>query len=177
MIKSRPGLALAVTGTLILAVFAIPLVAHAYTTTGCSWGSSTIGLQAATLPAGYQNYSSSAATWNPMDATFVVVTSGAYTVQVQNNGANGLDGMTTWTCSGGTTIRAVSWLNSNAAQSGSLSVSARQAVWVHEFGHGLGLNHAAAGTIMYTCPRCTFINYSGRNTPQGDDINGVNSLY
>lgn len=39
------------------------------------------------------------------------------------------------------------------------------------------LNHSTAGNIMYTCPACTYNNYSGRFLPQSDDQAGMNSLY
>ncbi len=162
---------------MVVAIIATPMSAQAYTTTGCKWASSTIGIQAVTLISGYNNWSSSAATWDPSDMQYVSVSSAPYTVGLQDNGANGIDGTTTWWCTGGSTYKAESYLNSNASQAGSLSTGARQAIWVHEFGHGLGLGHSSAGTIMYTCGRCTYNSYSGRNTPQADDFNGANALY
>lgn len=176
-INRHQRVGLVATAALILSALIAPVGAQAYTTSGCRWASSTIGLQAVTLPSGYTNYSTSAGKWNPTDATFVNVSSGAYTAEVQNNGANGTDGITVTSCTNGSIYKARSWLNTNSAQAGSLSTAGRQAVWVHEFGHGLGLGHSSAGTIMFTCPRCTFNNYSGRNTPQADDINGANFIY
>lgn len=107
---------------------------------------------------------------------YVSVPSSGYTVGVQDVGANGVDGHTTWWCTGGKNYAADTYLNTNPAQAGSLSTAARQAVWVHEFGHGLGLSHSGVSNIMYTCARCTYNNY-GRNTPNTDDRNGANALY
>ncbi len=91
-----------------------------------------------------------------------------------NQGDNGLDGRTWWVCIGNRTSSASVTLN--PYYTNEFYNNQKRAIWVHEFGHALGLGHSVAGTIMYTCASCTFFDYQVW-WPQTDDINGMNVYY
>lgn len=58
----------------------------------------------------------------------------------------------------------------------SYSAGKKALVAMHEFGHGLGLEHATSNeSVMYSCPACAYNN--GTRTLTADDISGVNSRY
>ena len=101
-------------------------------------------------------------------------TSAAMYAYEQNNGANGYDGWTSRNCIGGNLLGANVTVNTYYLHS--FSASKKQAIWVHEFGHGLGLNHGPTNAIMRSCAACTFSTY-GYYYPVTDDINGMNSIY
>lgn len=57
------------------------------------------------------------------------------------------------------------------------STQKRQAVWVHEMGHSLGLDHAASvNYVMWHSP-AAFWNATGLYSPRSDDVAGMNFLY
>lgn len=103
-------------------------------------------------------------------------TGGNLTTGMTTSGLNGYAGWTDWLCGGGGfTLSAHATLNHSYTDG--YTTNQKRAVWVHEFGHALGLNHAASNYyIMYTCPRCAY-DAHGIFTPQSDDINGANHLY
>lgn len=53
----------------------------------------------------------------------------------------------------------------------------KRAIWVHEFGHGLGASHTASSNdIMYTCPACVYNDY-GYYWPTSVAVAQMNTLY
>lgn len=94
-----------------------------------------------------------------------------FRIDARNDGNNGLGGYTEWICPVGLTTSSTSWWNTY--NSNGYSAFNKQAMMVHELGHALGLAHVSSSTaIMNRNPLTT-----GRNTPNTDDKNGVNSLY
>lgn len=148
--------------------------ASAYTHTGCSWGSygSTVTWDR-NLPAGdYRNTAGSAAySWaNATDINGMDPTGGSMYGFLDNKGNNGYNGWATWSCNGSATGWA--YVTLNPYYMDTKTYTEKKTVWVHEFGHGLGLNHSGSGAVMYNCSLCT-----GFSLPQTDDINGINALY
>ena len=151
--------------------------AAAYTTTGCKWGSSTVTWNASNTGSAWSGSATSAAlSWaNYSDVNGMTTNSSAAMYAYENNaGASGYDGYTNWTCVGGSYLGANVTINPYYANS--FSTAKRRAIWVHEFGHGLGLNHGPSNALMYTCAACVYNTY-GYYYPQADDIAGMNSIY
>lgn len=171
----RPYSIVAVVLALITVGIIAPTQANAYALTGCKWGSSTItyqnnavsGFNDSLVDAGYSWAAAS-------DINGMNPTGGAMVAYTVNNGANGYDGYTSWNCPGGNLWSANVSMNTYYATS--MSYGQKRVVWAHELGHGMGLNHSYAGTVMYSCARCTYDSY-GRYSPAADDAAGMNALY
>ena len=175
--KSRAQRILAVVAGLALASGGILLgasSASAYTTTGCSWGAyGTNVTWQNNAPAGDYYNSGSAAGYSwaaTTDINGMSPNNGLIVGYLDNKGANGYNGWTTWNCSGSTTTFANATLN--PYYTNGFSYANKKTVWVHELGHALGLNHSGTYAIMYHCSTCT-----GFTQPQSDDIAGINALY
>jgi predicted Zn-dependent protease len=91
-----------------------------------------------------------------------------------NAGPSGYAGRTTWTCLGGAYLGANVTINPYYANS--YNTAKRRAVWVHEFGHALGLDHGPSNALMNTCAPCVYENY-GYYFLRPDDVAGMNSIY
>jgi hypothetical protein len=99
-----------------------------------------------------------------------------------NNSGVSWDGLTTYsTYVGGNGVRYFNTgmsVQVNHYYLRNYSAAKAQSVSAHEFGHAAGLGHVSNCELMngYTSTRysatCGYI-----NTPQGDDVNGVNHLY
>lgn len=163
--------------TLVVGLVMIPGAAQAYTLTGCKWGSSTI-TWTNSAPAGTYSTSAvnAASSWaSSSDINGMSATGGQLKVYNHNRGANGYAGWTDWGCAGNLLVGANVTLNPHYTDS--YSQAKKQAVWVHEFGHGVGLNHSASSfAMMWSCPGCVYDNHF-YNTPKSDDIAGANFLY
>ncbi|NWL32293.1 hypothetical protein DM791_05145 [Paenarthrobacter nitroguajacolicus] len=154
---------------------AVPAPADAYAFTGCKWASSSMtykndavsGYTDPLIDAGYSWASAS-------DIDGMHPTGGAMRAYVINNGANGYDGYSKWNCPFGNLWSSEVTLNTYYAQG--YTYWQKRVVWVHELGHGMGLDHSSWGTVMYTCPRCTYDSF-GTYWPTNDDQAGANALY
>lgn len=151
--------------------------AGAYVFTGQRWASPTIYYRTSTMASAYGTSAGSArSSWtNSTDVNFAFAPGASYRLYTQNDGNSGYAGWSTWNYSGSTINSATSRLNTYVTDG--YVTNKKQAVWAHELGHVIGLAHSSAGTIMYSCPGCTYDTYSGRRTPQSDDINGANARY
>lgn len=169
-------LAAAATTATLAVVVAAP--AEAYVTTGCHWANSNVGYYYNGLnTSGFNNsVHDGANAWDPTDVEVIGASSAALHAYTSNDGASGYDGWSTWSC-GSNRLTSSATARLNTYSTTVYPTEKKKAVWVHEFGHTLGLEHSANGNIMYTCSRCIYDNFAGRNTPQADDRNGVNSLY
>ncbi|MFJ2370623.1 matrixin family metalloprotease [Microbacterium sp. NPDC087665] len=152
--------------------------ASAYAFTNCSWstgGSGNITWQNNTGVYYSDTAVAAAASWaNYTDVNDMTPSGGTMVVSELNNGANGLDGETWWVCANNRTTSASVTLNPHYTDN--YFNNQKKAVWVHEFGHALGLAHSSAGTIMFHCPSCSFRDYQIW-WPATDDVNGMNALY
>lgn len=175
---SRIAIAVAAILLLFIANTLLASAVAAYTTTGCKWANGPGVTYRILIGSGTNQTQAQNALINwsaSTDVNLSASNSSYFDITAKNDGDNGYDGYTTWVCLFGVTSSAESWVNTyNTASFPALKI---QAVFSHEIGHGLGLNHSTAGNIMYTCPACTYNNYSGRYLPQSDDKAGMNALY
>ncbi|MFD4990830.1 M12 family metallo-peptidase [Cellulosimicrobium cellulans] len=150
--------------------------ASAYNLTGCKWPRAIIGYRADAMTGNFgTSASSTVSSWNSLsDVDLRSAPGTTLRLYTQNDGNNGYAGWSTWSCTSGTTTAATARLNTYITTS--YVANKKRTVWAHEIGHAIGLSHANAGTMMYTCPPCTYDTY-GRYVPQTDDRNGANSLY
>ncbi len=92
-----------------------------------------------------------------------------------NQGANGYDGWTTWTCSG--TWRLSANVTLNPFYTNAFATLKKQAIWTHEFGHGLGASHTGTSSdIMWSSPAYVYNNY-GYYWPTSIAVSQMNTLY
>ncbi|GAA5207204.1 MULTISPECIES: matrixin family metalloprotease [Microbacterium] len=148
--------------------------ASAYTLTGCSWGpyGTTVTWQL-NAPAGdyYDTGLAAGYSWAATtDINGMSPNNGLLVGYLDNKGANMYSGWTDWQCNGNKTVYANATLN--PYYTNGYSYANKKKVWLHELGHGLGLNHSGSYAIMYTPVQST-----GFTQPQPDDISGINSLY
>jgi hypothetical protein len=110
--------------------------------------------------------------WNGSPANvYLDFHSGALTLYDPTVSNVSWDGLTTWqTNSQGYFANAQVKLNTYYTRNE--SASEIQGVAAHELGHAMGLAHSSTCVLMNpTTPRC------GIDTPQSDDVNGINHLY
>ena len=175
---SRIAIAVAAIFLLFIANTLLASAVAAYTTTGCKWPNGPGVTYRFNMGSGTNQTQAQDAlnVWSAgTDVNLSHSYSSNFSITSANDGNSGYDGRTTWWCGFGVTTSAQSWVNTY--YTASFPANKIEAVYSHEIGHGLGLSHSSAGNIMYTCPACTYNNYSGRYTPQTDDRAGMNALY
>lgn len=162
---------------LAVGVVLVPAAAHAYTKTGCRWSSSTVSWGNYTAGTDSTAAQKAAIEWAwDTDVNGMAPTGGQMKVFSKNYGNNQNYGYTWWSCSWWGTYTWAS-VTLNTHYTANYSVAKKQAIWVHEFGHALGLNHSQfSNNMMWHCAPCVFDQY-GYYTPQGDDIAGMNTIY
>lgn len=174
----------ALTSILVAAIAAlgiaiVPAVpASAYTTTGCKWSSSTLRIDYRYVNGNFRTAINQAvANYNATDVTLSTVdTSGpAFTAQNANYGATGYEGQASWSCLLGKTNNAQIRVNQYYL-SGLEPIARLKVVWLHEIGHGLGLDHVTpTARVMYTSASSAY--FAGVTALTTDEYNGINALY
>ena len=118
--------------------------------------------------------SSAIGSWNgtATPVSFYSTSSGTHTVGVKSLGGGAYSGVTTTTCGGAGGHRSATalYLNSDVVGNSSGALFYGTGVASHELGHYLGLGHSYYWAIMG-------YNDQSFNTPQTDDICGVNMMY
>lgn len=176
--RNRVGM-IAVAFAAVEAMVAIPTAAQAYTTTGQKWGNANLRIYVATTSGDYRtsinqassNYTSST------DVNLTNTTDGgpAFSAANTNAGATGYEGHTDWNYVGGRTTSAHSILNTYYLSGA--PVARLKVVWLHELGHGLGLNHVSGtNRVMYTSASTAYTS-GGVRSLTSDEISGINALY
>ena len=162
----------------MLFVLCFSASAHAYTTEGCYWprvyrGESIPWTNYASGPDA-QSFFFAKNAWNAAPTPVYIAGSGN---NIQASGAyygnTGWDGITYYSCPNAAVFVSPVNVYENDYYTNSYSARDAESVTTHEFGHALGLNHSYCGTLMYygTGGGCR------PNTPQGDDVNGINHIY
>ena len=178
--RSRRMISVVAASLLAVGLLSVPTAASAYTTTGCKWStgnlninlSSTNGTMRTALYSALNNYTLGTDT----NLTGVTTSGPSFTAANNNYGATGWAGYNNWNCAFGVTssslARVNDYYNANlASNEGRIRV-----IWLHEIGHGLGLDHVTTvARVMYT-PTSSAYNAGVRNLTS-DEINGINALY
>ncbi|MBX6351137.1 MAG: matrixin family metalloprotease [Clostridia bacterium] len=169
--------------TVLALVVALSVRALAYTLLGGSWASvDPLDYRFGSITeASKTAFTYSLAAWNnaQQSARFAAGDSSApVTLSDVDDPGAAWDGITYLEpCGGCQYTSAVAELNTHWTSS--YTGAERQSVAAHELGHVLGLGHESGAVLMnpYTCGEtsrwCTY----GINTPQSDDVQGVEDLY
>jgi hypothetical protein len=158
--------------------------AQAYATEGCRWTSTKIIWTNASSTLYKSTSTAAVAAWTSVLSVVsisAVPPEYSYNIRVfdVNNGATGIDGSTTFYCSGGY-FTGITYASINSYYGDNYSADGKKQVLVHEFGHSLGLAHSGTSTcsgqpiMYYSSARyftCNHVN------PQADDITGINYIY
>lgn len=158
--------------------------AFAYTTEGGRWNDTPtagccadIGVQFNSFAQGYDRtgFNNAISAWNSSPANvYLEIGTGALTVQDTSNCSASWDGITYENINVfGYFTYANAYLNSCSTKN--YSASTIQGVAAHELGHAIGLGHQN-GCVLMT-PDTSTRDSCGINTPQQDDVNGINYLY
>lgn len=153
--------------------------ANAYVLIGTKWPTGSQQFENNATAAYVSSATSAMNSWNSATQLNLQESSSAQPLRlfVVNYGATGYEGVTITTKNFLTGYFYKADVTLNTYYASSYSTNAKRAVWVHEIGHGVGLDHVSSTKLMmYSCASCVYTNY-GYYTPQSDDIAGVNFLY
>lgn len=164
---------------LLLLLSSPPQTANAYTTTGCKWSTKNINIDIRYVNGNFRTAIKSAITnyYNSTDVKprAVDASGNSFTARNASYGANGWEGYATWTCVLGNTLSVDAKLNMYYL-SGTEPVTRLKVVWLHELGHGFGLDHVTNNKrVMYTSASQAYFN--GVTALTSDEVNGINYLY
>ncbi len=166
---------------LAIGIVAAPMPASAYTTTGCKWStpnlninlSGTNGTMRTALYAALNNYTLG----TDVNLTGVTSSGPTFTANNTNYGATGWEGQNNWGCVFGATNSSNARLNDYYLPNLASNEGRIRVVWLHEVGHGLGLDHVTnvVARVMYTSASDAY--YAGVRNLTSDEISGINALY
>lgn len=178
--KRRVGLARIATAVAISAatVLASAAPASAYSTTGAKWPATNIQINYSLVNGDYRSgFTSAVGNYRlstDVNLTGTLNSGPTFTARNTNYGASGWEGQASWTAPFGVTTSAQIRLNDYYLQNA--PVARLKVVWLHEIGHGLGLDHVSTvARVMYTSATSAY-NAGVRNLTS-DEINGINALY
>lgn len=157
----------------------VAVPAGAYTTTGCKWPSTNITIRQNLVNGNFRtalgqaraNYDNS----TDLSVSLTDNSGPTFTAVNSNYGATGWEGQNSWVCGFGVTTSSQARLNQYYL-SGLEPIARLKVVWLHELGHGFGLNHVSTVTrVMYTSASAAY--NAGIYGLTSDEINGINALY
>jgi len=167
-------------GTAVLAVgamVALPTAAQAYAKLGYNWANGNLRVYVATTSGNYRTAIGQAATnISATDVNLTLTNTGgpAFTAAQTNEGATGYEGHTDQIHIGSRTTSAHSFLNTHYLAG--KPVAQLKVVWLHELGHGLGLDHVSGVKhVMYKSASTAY--GAGVRNLTADEVSGLNSIY
>lgn len=164
-------------GISIVPLATTPAQAYVHLGGGCKWNSNPkITWTNAATGAYYWPAANAAADWSNTTDILLDSTGGVIRAYQENKGDTDFEGITYWGCIWGSMTKADITLNTYYTNS--YTERRKQAVFAHEFGHGLGLDHTNYPNQVMNTSASTFYFNTGRWWPQWeDDIPGINALY
>lgn len=167
-------------GTAVLAVgalVAIPTAAQAYAKLGYHWANGNLRIYVATTSGNYRTAIGQAATnISATDVNLTLTNDGgpAFSAAQTNEGATGYEGHTDQKFVGSRTLNAHAVLNTHYLAG--KPVAQLKVVWLHELGHGLGLDHVSGTNhVMYKSASTAY--GAGVRNLTADEVAGLNSIY